>query len=81
MVKDWWDLDDFWSYTSDPVKTRFIKQGVFFFLRELGGHLNDIKGLTHSFTSFTYVGMFYLPSSSLGEKASLTPNSYQRWLV
>lgn len=35
-----------------------------FFLKELGGYLNDIKGLMYP---FTYVGMFYFPSFSLGQ--------------
>lgn len=61
-------------YTSGHIKTRPVKQKQFcsFFLKELGGHLNDIKGLTQP---FTYVGMFCFLSFSLGEKPSIL-NSY-----
>jgi len=30
MVEDWWALDYFWSLTSGPVKTTFVKQGQFY---------------------------------------------------
>ena len=50
-------FDYFWSHTSGPVKTRFTKQEdhcfvlfCFFYIKQLGGHLKDIKGLTHPFT-------------------------------
>ena len=53
---------------------------VVFFLKESGGHLNDMKGLTYPFTC---VGMFYFSSFSLGESPPPPPppqkkkNSYQ----
>lgn len=61
-------------YTSGHIKTRPVKQRQFFvfFLKELGGHLKDIKGPTQP---FTYVGMLYFLSFSLGEKPPI-PNSY-----
>lgn len=61
-------------YTSGHIKTRSVKQRQFcsFFLKELGDHLSEIKGLTQQ---FTYVAMFYFLSFSLGEKPPI-PNSY-----
>lgn len=61
-------------YTSGHIKTRPVKQRQFcpFFLQELGGHLKDIKGLT---PPFTFVGMLYFLSFSLGEKPPI-PHSY-----
>lgn len=51
-----------WSF-----KTRFVKtRRVGFFLKELGGYLNDIKGLTHSFIKYE---IFSFPSFSLEKRA------------
>lgn len=71
------------GYTSGHIKTRPVKQRQFcsFFLKELGGHLNDIKGLTQP---FTYVGMFYFLSFKLKGEAphpKFLSCKYQLWWV
>ena len=60
-----------WSF-----KTRFVKtRRVGFSLKELGGYLNDIKGLTHLFIKY---GIFSFPSFSLEKRAPAKKKKRER---